>query len=60
VTGCAIVTIGLGFDFALSSLTDGARGDCRVMLVLRRGATTCIGHVDISSADELLLKLVDR
>jgi hypothetical protein len=58
--GFAIIVLGLGFDFALSSLTHGARGDCRVLIVPRGGDSLCIGHVDISSADELLLKLVDR
>ena len=58
--GFAIVAMGLGFDFALSSLAHGARGDCRVLVVPRRGSTVCVGHVDISSADDLLLKLVDR
>jgi hypothetical protein len=58
--GLAIVTLGLALDFALSSLAQGARGDCRVLIVPRSGSAVCIGRVDISHADELLLMLVDR
>jgi hypothetical protein len=56
-SGLAIVALGLALDFALSSLAPGARGTCRLWLVLRDGAMLCVGRVDPRQADALLARL---
>jgi hypothetical protein len=55
--GLAIVALGLGIDFALSSLAPGARGRCRLLVVPRDGSHLCIGDVDTARADAVLARL---
>jgi hypothetical protein len=55
--GLAIVALGLGIDFALSSLAPGARGRCRLLVVPRDGSRLCIGDVDSARADAVLARL---
>jgi len=55
--GLAIVALGLGIDFALSSLAPGARGRCRLLVVPRDGSRLCIGDVDTARADAVLARL---
>jgi hypothetical protein len=56
-TGLVIAMLGLGLDFALSSLVPGLGGRTRVVLVPRRGPILCVALVDPASADALLNKL---
>jgi hypothetical protein len=55
--GLAIVALGLAVDFALSSLSPGARGRCRLLVVPRDGSRLCIGDVDTARADAVLARL---
>jgi len=55
--GLAIVALGLGIDFALSSLAPGARGRCRLLVVPRDGSRLCVGDVDTARADAVLARL---
>jgi hypothetical protein len=56
-TGLAIVALGLGLDFVLSSLAPGVRGRCRVLFVSRDGVRLCVGGVEAKRADALLARL---
>ena len=56
-TGLVIALLGLGLDFAFSSLVPGLAGRTRVVLVPRRGAVLCVSLVDPAAADDLLNKL---
>jgi hypothetical protein len=56
-TGLLIALLGLGIDFALSSLIPGARGRSRLLIVPRRGSTLCLASVDVAVADRLLGRL---
>jgi hypothetical protein len=55
--GALAVLLGVALDFALESLTAGARGRCRIVLLPRRGNTICIGELDRASADAALSRL---
>jgi hypothetical protein len=57
VFGIVVVALGLGLDFALSSLAPTARGRCRLLLVPRSGAKLCVGGVDMDRADAALTRL---
>jgi len=56
-TGLVIAMLGLGLDFAFSSLVPGLGGRTRVIVVPRRGGVLCISLVDPASADRLLSKM---
>src|SRR6266542_2606544 len=56
-TGLLIALLGLGLDFAFSSLVPGVAGQSRVVLVPRRGAIVCVASVNPALADRLLTKL---
>jgi hypothetical protein len=56
-TGFLIALLGLGLDFALSSLIPGALGRSRLVLVPRRGPILCLSAVDLGRADRLLARL---
>lgn len=58
--GALVLLVGLGIDFALASLLPGAAGECRVLLVPRRGASICVGSVSIAAADRLLATVARR
>src|SRR5260221_1953054 len=53
-TGLLLALIGVGLDFALSSLLPRRRGKSRVVLVPRRGPVLCVAGVDPARADLLL------
>jgi len=59
-TGLGIVVLGLGLDFAFSSLSQAAQGCSRLLIVPRTGSPICIGGVSIESTDAILLRLADR
>jgi hypothetical protein len=56
-TGLLIAMLGLGIDFALSSLIPGARGRSRLLIVPRRGPILCLASIDVAAADRILGKL---
>jgi hypothetical protein len=56
-TGLCIVILGLGLDFALTSLAPGSRSRCRVLFVSRDGTRLCVGGVDLKRADAVLARL---
>ncbi|HEX9295170.1 MAG TPA: hypothetical protein VF881_05030 [Polyangiaceae bacterium] len=56
-TGFLIALLGLGLDFAFSSLVPGIAGQSRVVLVPRRGPVVCIASVNPALADRLLAQL---
>jgi hypothetical protein len=56
-SGLVIIALGLGLDFALSSINPGARGRCRLLLVPRDGRQLCVGGVDARRADAVLARL---
>jgi hypothetical protein len=56
-TGLVIAMLGLGLDFAFSSLVPGLGGRTRVVMVPRRGSILCVSLVDPASADQVLNKL---
>jgi hypothetical protein len=56
-SGLVIIALGLGLDFALSSINPGARGRCRLLLVPRDGQKLCVGGVDARRADAVLARL---
>jgi hypothetical protein len=56
--GLAVVALGLGLDFVLTSLAPGARGKCRLLLVSRDGTRLCVGSLDTKSADAFLARMI--
>jgi hypothetical protein len=56
-TGLLIALLGLGADFALSSLIPGARGRSRLLIIPRRGGAVCMSSVDVAAADRILGRL---
>lgn len=52
--GLLVLALGLGADYALSSLPDDARGRCRVVVRPRKGAALAVGNLDPAQADALL------
>jgi len=60
LVGIAIVAIGIGLDFALSSLMPGASGRCSVVFEPRRGSSVCVGYVDAKRADVAMAKLAQN
>jgi len=56
-TGLLIALLGLGIDFAMSSLIPGARGRSRLLIVPRRGFPLCLASVDVAAADRILGRL---
>lgn len=55
--GLLVVVLGVALDFVLVSLLPGRKGKCRLVLVPRKGAATCVGWVDATKADALLRQL---
>jgi hypothetical protein len=60
--GLALALIGVGVlvDFALTSLTDGVKGRCRVVVVPLKGRTVCIGGLDPQRTDAMLSAIAER
>jgi hypothetical protein len=56
-TGLLIALLGLGIDFAMSSLIPGARGRSRLLIVPRRGSALCLASIDVAVADRILGRL---
>jgi hypothetical protein len=58
--GLLVMAAGIGLDFLLTSILPGTKGRCRVLLVPRRGAPTCVAAVDIKVADDTLAQIAKR
>ncbi|HKQ71580.1 MAG TPA: hypothetical protein VJT73_19680 [Polyangiaceae bacterium] len=56
-TGLLIALLGLGLDFAFTSLLPGLAGRSRLVLVPRRGGILCLASVDPDKADRWLRQL---
>jgi hypothetical protein len=56
-TGLLIALLGLGLDFALTSVVPSVKGKSRVVLVPRRGPILCVAEVDPAHADVVLATL---
>lgn len=59
-TGVVVIVLGLLIDFALSALSDTAKGRCRLVIVPERGRALCIGRVDTERTDALLSEVRRR
>lgn len=57
LAGLVLVAIGIGLDFALTSIAPGTAGRCRVLFVPKAGRAMCIGNVDAKRADAALARL---
>jgi hypothetical protein len=57
LAGLVFVAIGIGLDFALTSVAPGTSGRCRVLFVPKAGRVVCIGNVDAKRADAALARL---
>lgn len=55
--GLLFVALGVAADFALTSLSDGVRGRCRLIILPRRGRRLALQKVDPERADVLLHRL---
>jgi hypothetical protein len=52
-----LMVLGLAIDFSLSALADPARGQCRLVVVPRKGRTLCISALDPKRTDAMLASL---
>ena len=55
--GLLLVAVGVGIELATTALLPGGRGRCRVVFVPRRGASVCVGGLDVDAADRTLALL---
>ncbi|MBX3128756.1 MAG: hypothetical protein KF718_18695 [Polyangiaceae bacterium] len=53
--GLLIILLGIGLDFGLSFLANGARGRCQIVVQPRKGRRLCVGRLEPSAADAMLL-----
>jgi hypothetical protein len=58
--GLATIAVGIALDFVLSSVKPGRLGQCRILIVARRGSPLCVGGLEIAAADALLAGLRAR
>lgn len=56
----ALVVLGLGIDFGLSSLSDSVKGKCRLVVEPLKGRKLCIGALDPRTADAMLERLAEQ
>ena len=57
LTGLVIVALGIGLDFALSSIAPSARGRVRLLFVPKDGRKLCVGDVDAALADAAIARI---
>ena len=55
--GLLLVAVGIALEVAMTALVPGGRGRCRLVLVPRRGATVCVGGLDVDAADRTIARL---
>lgn len=58
--GLLLIALGIGIDFALTTLSDGVRGRCRLVVVPKKGRRVCVGQLDPRQADRMLNALAER
>lgn len=58
--GVVLVVLGLGIDYALSTLADTVRGRCRVVVVPKKGKSVCVGSLEPERVDAMLSALSVR
>jgi len=58
--GVLVVLLGLGLDFGLSSLSDTARGKCRLVILPRKGKSLCVAELEPRQTDALLRTLAQQ
>jgi len=54
------IIVGLGLDFLLSTASDSARGQCRIVIVPQTGKRLCVGSLDPGSADAMLNSIAEQ
>lgn len=54
------IVLGLAIDFALSSLSDSAKGTCRILVVPRKGRALCVGSLSPRDADAVLSSVAEQ
>ena len=52
--GLLLIALGIGIDFALTTLSDGVRGRVRLVVEPRKGRRLCIGRLEPRAADRML------
>jgi hypothetical protein len=57
--GLLLVLLGLGLDFGLSTLSDTARGKCRLVVMPRKGKSLCVAELEPGETDALLRSLTE-
>jgi hypothetical protein len=55
--GVLLVVAGLALDYGLSRLADAARGQCRLVVVPRKGKAFCIGGLEPERTDRVLQEI---
>jgi hypothetical protein len=60
VTGLGLIALGVALDFAATSLTDSARGRCRLVIHTQKGPTWTIRGLEPVLVDRLLSRLEAR
>jgi hypothetical protein len=55
----AMVVLGLGLDYGLTSLSDSVRGKCRVIVVPLKGKPLCLGSLDAERTDAVLAGIAE-
>ena len=55
-----LMALGLLLDYALTSLSDSARGHCRILVVPLKGRKLCIGRLDPAAADRMLSAIAEQ
>jgi hypothetical protein len=58
--GFLVIALGIGIDFALTSLSDSVRGRCRLVIEPRKGRRLCIGNLQPADADRMLALLAEK
>jgi hypothetical protein len=58
--GFLVIALGIGIDFALTSLSDSVRGRCRLVVEPRKGRRLCVAALDPASADRMLAAVGER
>jgi hypothetical protein len=58
--GALIALAGIAVELTLTTLIPGGKGRCRVVLVPRKGASVCVGGLDIDAAQRTLAQLSRR
>jgi hypothetical protein len=58
--GLLLLALGIGIDFALTTLSDSVRGRCRLIVEPKKGRRVCVAKLDPASADRMLAALAEH